>query len=356
MTYLFSDGLDGQGDLPDRWAIRQPEATLSAGTGKFSGGSLAFTGIAGAGAALVTGSFPSPTAARGSTTNPAHFSFYMKSATAPSINRAIAVLRDEQNGSYLTMVAGTNGGITCAQLSTIVATSSLVTAPQGNVYDNLWHHIECKVIISATVGLIQVWIDNVKVVDFSGDTINVGSLGAEGFSAFSVDSANTATNMDDIFVWDEEGTDFAVTGQFGAHRIATIIPNGAGNSTQFTVTGAASNYLAVDEAIADDDTTYVESGTVGNKDLYAYTSMPTGVDTIHGVAVHTRSKNDDIGLINAAIVARSNAVEADGTTFSVSSAGIYNNNTTFFPTDPSGGALWTETRVNAAEFGIKVVA
>lgn len=357
MAYLFSDGLDGQGDLPDRWAVRQPEATLSAGTGKFGGGSLAFTGIAGNGAALITPTFPQPTTARGSTGNPAHASFYFKSSTLPASNKIIAVFRDDQQGAYVSLIVGTGGGITATQSENIPATLSPVTAPTGpNLFDGNWHHIEAKISVHATSGNATIWVDNAKVVDYSGDMVASRDLGATGISSFSVDSPNTASNMDDVLVWDQEGTDFTVSGQFGAHRIATIIPDGDGASTQFTPTGAGTtNADRVDEALADDDTTYVESATSGHKDLYTYSSMPTGLDTIHGVAVHTRAKNDDIGLIQASAVARSGTFETNGTTYSVSSGGIYGNNTHFYPLDPDGGGAWTETRINAAQFGIRVV-
>lgn len=356
MSYLFMDGLDGQGDLPDRWAVRQPEATLSAATGKFGGGSLRLTGIANGGAALISPTFPLPANPRGGTNNPMHMSFYIKSSVLPGSNRVICVLRDDQVSAYVCIVATTSGGLTVTQCNSSIVPLNFVAAPQGNVFDGYWHHVEVKVIVAAVSGLVQLWIDNAKVIDFSGDTVSLRNIGVTGFSSISVDSANTLTDMDDILVWDQEGTDFAVTGQFGAHRIATIIPDGDGASTQFSPTGpGTTNADRVDEALADDDTSYVESATSGHKDLYTYTSMPTGLDTIHGVAVHTRAKNDDIGLIQASCIARSGTVETNGTTYSVTSGGIYSNNTHFFPLDPDGGAAWTESRINAAQFGIRVV-
>jgi hypothetical protein len=71
----------------------------------------------------------------------------------------------------------------------------------------------------------------------------------------------------------------------------TLRPNAAGDYTNLTPVDSATNWENVDEASADDDTTYNYGGTTQVKDAYALadTAIPAG-STINSVTVYFRCK------------------------------------------------------------------
>lgn len=355
MAYLFSYGCDAQMDMSQKFSIIDANAAIVADGGKFGVGTDSLKLIDDADFNTLT--MPSTAGILGDTTSPFHMSFYVKLAADPVADRVLVQLIQGGSSNGCALVVGIDGALsmTLWTLSSSISTTKITTTA-GNISDGGWHHIEFKFVEDSVSGIYKLWINGVIATDFSGNTLNNTPI-TTGISNVRVYGAGnvTDTEFDDILIWDEEGTSMNTSGQLGLTRIETLIPNGAGNSTQFTAVGAASNYLAVDEEGADDNTTYVHSATATNKDLYTYTDMAGAPATIQGIALQSRITNSDIGAISMKPMARSNVTELAGTTTAVSAGGVYSQNVHFYPLDPDGSIAWTKTKVNAAEFGIEVV-
>jgi hypothetical protein len=137
--------------------------------------------------------------------------------------------------------------------------------------------------------------------------------------------------------------------------LVTLRPNGPGTYTEFdNLVGAPTHWEAVDDVTPDDDSTYVDSATFGDRDTYALTAsgIPAG-STIHSVTVYVYAERYAEWWESLFwIMIRS------GTTNDFSDARISRRDYRLFShewtTDPNTGSAWTVAAVNALEAGAAV--
>jgi hypothetical protein len=157
--------------------------------------------------------------------------------------------------------------------------------------------------------------------------------------------------MDDTYLLDTTGS--APQNTFlGPSRIVTPVPTGAGSHTQWTPTGAASNFQCVNEAPPDGDTTYVADSTPGDLDSYVFGQADGGA-TIFAVQTNLYARKDDANTRQIATLVRQGGVDFVGTTFT--EAASYSDFTQIYNQDPTG-TNWTPAVFNADEFGVKEIA
>jgi len=162
--------------------------------------------------------------------------------------------------------------------------------------------------------------------------------------------------IDDIYICDDQGT---MNNTFlGDVRIERLNPTGVGatngSGTEFTPLAGA-NWDAVNDVIVDDDSTYVESSTAGDKDTYEFDVTAETPANIVAVSVKSWVRKTDAGSRNFVHVARSGT----GPNTEDDSAVLYPSVTyrymeSIFETDPVSNVAWLKAEVNAAEFGYKV--
>lgn len=238
-------------------------------------------------------------------------------------------------------------------ITTVIATAS------SAMTQDAWHVIEMRFqITSATVGTVEVWLDNVRVINFSGDNSNTANVNVLSVQIGPLNTASSSTGMtgvylafDDIAINDTAGT--VNNGRPGDGRVVLLTPNGAGSSTQFvrggTDTGA--NYSQVNE-IPPSLAQYVSSATVGNRDLYTLADLGVAVASINVVEVVSLAQNTDAGGGSLAPTVKSGATTSEATAVALGTTAGYI--TGRWETDPSTGAAWTATGVNALEVGATV--
>jgi hypothetical protein len=220
-----------------------------------------------------------------------------------------------------------------------------------------WHYLEFKATVHDTAGVIEVRVDGVPVITLTGQDTRNGGTGVFNqliFGDGNQGGTTPAHMVDDVYLLDDSGS--APTNTFlGDVRVITTFPNGNGNSSQMVGSDGNStdNYLLVDETVANDDTDYVESSTVGNKDTYTYSDLIPTSGTIFGIQLLPHVRKTDAGARSMKSIARLSGTEVDGP------AQILSTSYQYFPeireTKPGGGA-WTITDINNAEFGHKVYA
>jgi hypothetical protein len=136
--------------------------------------------------------------------------------------------------------------------------------------------------------------------------------------------------------------------------VECLFPNGNGASSQWVGSDGNStdNYLLVDEAAPNDDTDYVTSATVGDKDTYAYSNLTPGSGSVYAVQIAAWARKTDVAERKIATIARTTSEQdsADRTL-----ATTYTYYLDVRNTRPGGGA-WSISDVNGAEFGVKVTA
>ncbi len=220
-----------------------------------------------------------------------------------------------------------------------------------------WAYFELKVKIDDTTGTVQTWINGTADLNLTGqDTRNGAAAQVNLFEMVISGVASGATHDFDDFVLLDTNGGSPNNDHIGDVRVEFLLPNGNGNSSQFVGSDANStdNYLLVDDPeIPDNDTTYVESSTVGNKDTYAYENLTPGTGTVYFVQPIPYARKSDAGTRSIVSVARLSATEVDSAASTLSATYLY------YPdireTKPGGG-VWTISDVNSAEFGVKVNA
>jgi hypothetical protein len=228
--------------------------------------------------------------------------------------------------------------------STVIATGTTVL----NV--NTWYYIELKVVVNGASGTCEVHLDgNTEIASTVG---NFGSTAiGQLFLTEESPGSGTAISMDDTYLLDTTGS--APQNTFlGPSRIVTPVPTGAGSHTQWTPTGAASNFQCVNEAPPDGDTTYVADSTPGDLDSYVFGQADGGA-TIFAVQTNLYARKDDANTRQIATLVRQGGVDFVGTTFT--EAASYSDFTQIYNQDPTG-TNWTPAVFNADEFGVKEIA
>lgn len=213
------------------------------------------------------------------------------------------------------------------------------------------------------------WIE--FVVTFGSGTAGSVALyvnqGPSGTAAINVSGINTITSanayanqyrllegnavsfyyFDDLYCFDTTGGVF--NARLGDQRMLYLPPASAGASTQFTPTGAATNWQAASQNPPSPATIYNASSTAGQEDLFntpavSESAAPNGVWTrrLHyktDAAAHT----DQSAMKSGSTTTTSTAV-------AVPSSATYQDDD--FPNDPNTGSPWASwAALNSAEVG-----
>lgn len=240
---------------------------------------------------------------------------------------------------------GVNGSIYAYRGSTYLKSSAAGVLSNGQ-----WQYLEFKVVCGAS-GSYEVRVGGVNVLSDSGVNTKAGTHNYHDSVVLNGSSVTIGSwAVDDLYILDGSGssrTDF-----LGNTRVTTIRPESpAGSSSQFTPS-AGDNYACVDEAIANDDTDYVEDSTAGHKDLYNYPSPGVG-GTIYGVQVNTDCRETDATSYSIETLCLSDVTESADTAQAISTTS-YVTRRRILAQDPHGPAEWSNTSIGAAQFGVKL--
>ncbi|MCM2323559.1 MAG: hypothetical protein NDJ90_09895 [Oligoflexia bacterium] len=209
---------------------------------------------------------------------------------------------------------------------------------------NVWNYIEVRVKIHATAGEVVVRLDETECLNLTGLNTTAGSV--SDIDRISTFNSNV---YDDFYVCDTTG---AQNNSFlGAIHVYTLMPNAVGSSTQFTPTGAANNWDAVNEAGADTGT-HVSSNSPGNIDSYnieTFTGTPTAIP---GVMLSAFALKTDTKPRSFKLRCKVGANVTSSSAFTLNSA--YRQARIALDTQPSGAA-WTKSDIDSMEAGIEVV-
>ena len=218
-----------------------------------------------------------------------------------------------------------------------------------------FYYIEWKILINGSTGTVDIRVNGSSWLSLTGQntqatanaTANQIQLGGGGNStnAFTAD-------FDDLYICD--GTGAANNTFLGDCRVQATLPNGAGHSTQFTATGAASNWQCVDQSAEDGDTTYVSSATAGQIDCYTFGSVTPTSGTVPFIQTMIVARKDDAGTRTIADVISNGTTNSIGTNVNIGTT--YAQYLTIHETDPIAAGAWTITNVNGRQYGIDEVA
>lgn len=223
-----------------------------------------------------------------------------------------------------------------------------------------WHYIEFKFKISDSIsaGDVQIYVDGDSKLSLAAatDTKHTSNayatyMGFNGNSPAVTTPGGGAYYIDDIYLIDLTGS--TNNAPLGNVRIQTLLPNGNGNSSQFTGSDGNStdNYLLVDEPNYA-TTDYVDGANVGDKDTYAFANTTATTATIYGLTINVNALKTDAGARGIKPVVRHSGTDYDGTEITLSTSAIGYQQV--YEQNPGTSSGWTKSDVDAAEFGVKV--
>ena len=227
---------------------------------------------------------------------------------------------------------------------TILDTTAFAILP------NVYYHFSAKVVVSDTVGQVQIWINEVEVLDTgasidtkatANSTINEVVLSGTNASA---QAAGNAINLDidDLVVRDDI--------QVLDREVGCYFVTGAGANTDWSPSGAATNHEAIDEAAPDGDTTHNATSTPGDKDTFEHEpcSATAEIDAVIPLMFVAKTA---AGTAKVAPVVRHSGTDHTGAD-AAPSAGTYEYHAPeVFMENPGTSNPWTAAEFNAAELG-----
>jgi len=253
---------------------------------------------------------------------------------------------------YITLTMTALGELVLKQLGTVLGTTDpdIITI-------NTWHYIEVCIVKKNSLieGDMSLRIDGVEVIAVAAGLDSLSSLDTPWTPGMTFEGRTGYIWMyDDMYVCDETGS---ICNTFlGDVKVAAIFPDGNGNQSDFVGSDADStdNYLHVDEnPDMDDDTSYVESDTAGDIDLYTFDDLPAEVGIVHGLQIRSMCSKDVPGHEK---VVRS-VCRSGGTNYTGDDRGAplgYAPMEQLLEEDPDTSARWLKAGIDSAEFGIKL--
>lgn len=232
--------------------------------------------------------------------------------------------------------------------------STLLGTSSGTFAQNTWNTIEWILqisnSISANQGRLFVNANASPDIDLAATTNTRSSANnyATIMGFFGTGSGANACRVGDMYL------DNAAIFGYGP-QIRVLNPNNNGNSNQFTNSNGNStnNYTYVDDDQFQ-SATYVQSSTVGHKDLYEFEDLPFSPSAIGGIGIKAYMLKMSPGARTARLLTRSDGVDYEGSDIVLAETAV--SYAQFRDVDPDTAAAWTEAGLNAAQFGVKVEA
>lgn len=245
--------------------------------------------------------------------------------------------------NLLRVYRGTTGNV-------LLATSSVTYPPDQ------WHTIDLRwQITSATVGAVEVWVDDNRWLNLVGVDNTLGSslyvYGVQLVGSTNFFGATTYLAFDDFAINDTNG--LTNNSRIGDGRVVLLRPNGAGSSTDLSRggTNTGANWSQTSET-PPSMTQFAYDSVVGHRDLYALADLPAGSWTINTVEALLYGQASDPGAASLGPTIKSGATTAEGSPLLLPTSPIYMR--TQWETNPDTTAGWTPTTVNALELGVTV--
>ena len=230
--------------------------------------------------------------------------------------------------------------LTAKRGSAVVDTGSLLAINQTYL-------IEVRIKIHDTAGVIQVKVDGILDIDFSGDTkVGADTQFDKVYLGHNALGSCYSYAYFDNFIMDDAAW-------IGDTKIQAVVPTGAGNKTEWDPSAGA-NWQCVDEKPYN-DADYVSTNVNDETDTYATENMAGAIGSVKCVQVQSRTRKEGSPTpTNLKLVVRSGGIDylSGDKAISVAEKGLWN----LWEVNPADSYAWEEADVNAMEIGVKSAA
>jgi hypothetical protein len=273
-------------------------------------------------------------------------------------NRGIFMMLGASQTAQLWLTQNADG-----KLELYRGTTTSLGVSNRRLLPDSWYHIELKFAIknSTASGDIELRIDGTTHMTL-GAGVDTQALATDEFNYIRLAGNSSASQEKSFayFAFNDDSGSWANSFLGPTTRMEVIYPTGNGNYADFTGSDADStdNYLHVDEGSADDDTSYVESSTVTDRDSYTYGNLSgsPASGNIDAIQLLTRARKAG-GAESRDIqqFVRISSTDYDQASHSLTE-GTYESFPVILTQNPNTAARWTGTQIDALEAGIEVSA
>lgn len=190
-----------------------------------------------------------------------------------------------------------------------------------------WNHIESRVLISDTTGVVQVWVNGKEFLNLTDlDTRNNDEEAVVSQVAFGQFSSSVGFEYERVY-WD----DIAVStfdevdapeqiGMMDAHYLGPVADEAP--QDWLKTTGELA-YVLIDEIPPDDDVDYIYSEVVNDQARFEIAPLPLGVVQVRAVMPIARVRKTDSGDADISVAVVANGVSAKGATVPITTSYTY---------------------------------
>jgi len=254
-----------------------------------------------------------------------------------------------RNGTTVLISLGLD--ITNSLFTAYVGGTTLVATGSIPYQTNTWYLLEFHVKIADTGGVIQLKIDGILDIDYSGDTQPSTQTAVDNVYLRVNTNQNTHyTWFDDMALNDINGSthnSWCGDGQI----ILEQKPNAAGDVTQMAPS-AGSNYACVDDIPPNGDTDYVD-GDVNEYDLYGLVDSTIPSESVIRMVCVVANARDTVAAGGAVAL----GLKTGGTEYWSSDIPLLTTYLTIrgtvYETNPSTGLPWTISELSSLQAGAK---
>lgn len=217
-------------------------------------------------------------------------------------------------------------------------------------------YVEVKIFCHNSIGTIECRFDGVTVFTFGpGDT--QGTINSSVTSLQVQGDSGTGVRCDDLYVADTSGTknnDF-----LGDVRVDTLLATSDSVAEFDTANPSANHFENVDEATGvDEDTSYNETPTNGDRDIFGFSNLPVHPVAAEVLAVqpwsyHKKQQSSGDQLVRHLVQPISTIYDQGDQGATAEDWRIMQN--AILENNPETGVGWLESEVDAALFGMEVV-
>jgi len=221
----------------------------------------------------------------------------------------------------------------------------------STVTASAWYGVSIQVTLNNGAGVVQAYLNGAAVAAINSSSLNTISTANAYANQVSLGgnvAGSPTIKYDDFYCFDTTGG-FLNSRPANDTRVLTKLPTGAGNYTNWTPTGLASNWQ--NAAVAPPNTAdYNANNVATTKDSYALPSAGLTTTPLF-VLVRASLERDDAGTHTPSIFMRSSATDSAGVaTPAVTSSYLFYD--AVFQNDPNTSIAWTGSGADAAQIGI----
>lgn len=262
-------------------------------------------------------------------------------------------------GNYSTQVGVSNDG----SLQFFTYGQAQHSSASGVFSFGTRHEIEVKISSFAAAGVVTLYLDGVAVTGLTainlpflvnaqdGATIHTVCVGGSSYGGF----AGSTQLVDSVYAMDTSGA--IDNAPVGVAISIPYTPLGAGNKTQWAVTGAANGYQAL-QNIPANSSEYISSGTPGQEETVTLTNLlGITLSSVYGVCIGASQEEDTPGGGRSTTLGVGNGTTQNyGTIYNDWPLGTtYAYNATPFSENPFTATNWAPVDLATLEAAVKLL-